>query len=308
MSNPLKAILKKLLQRNSVKKRESQLRKTLRHVTRQEIARDLKKMGIVEGDAVFLHSSMKSLGYVEGGPKAVIGALLDAIGPNGTLLLPTYYLPGGTILATCQMTDYVFDPRIHGTNMGALPTAFLKEPNVYRSVHPTHSVSALGKDAAYFTEKHHLAPSVFGLGSPWERFHLRNGKVLGLGISMGPVTFYHLLEDMMGDAFLEQIWEAETYRLPVIDLAGKRSEVSVRPYRPEFTARRIDHPSREDLRSFMSQFLTQQNTLHLATVASANAWFITAENFLRALQDLAANGITIYTPPEKLTLLSRMRN
>ena len=41
----------------------------------------------------------------------MIGALQDAVGPQGTLLLPAYYLPGGTVRATCDMQDYVFDAR-----------------------------------------------------------------------------------------------------------------------------------------------------------------------------------------------------
>ena len=202
MLDGLKKAIKRIIGKVQQKRREEELKQSQPHVTAAQITADLKKMGIEPGDILFIHSSLKSLGYVDGGPKAVIQGLLDAVGPEGTLLLPTYYMPGGSILGTCQLEGYVFDPRIHGTNMGALPEAFLRFSGVQRSIHPTHSVSAIGKHAKYLTEAHQLAPSVFGRGSPWQRFHELNGKVLGIGISMGPVTFYHLLEDTSATPFL----------------------------------------------------------------------------------------------------------
>src|SRR5260221_13718575 len=101
----------------------------------------------------------------------------------------------------CGIEGYFFDPRVHGTNLGALPAAFLKFQGVERSIHPTHSVSAVGPRARDVTEAHHLAPSIFGMGSPWQRCVELNAKILGLGVTMGPLTFYHVLEDMEGEEF-----------------------------------------------------------------------------------------------------------
>lgn len=258
-------------------------------------------LGIERGDTLFVHSSLKSLGYVEGGASAVIGALQDAVGPEGTLLIPTYYLPGGTVKATCEMKAYEFDPRIHGTNMGRLPESFLNEVATHRSVHPTHSVSAWGRHAQYLTETHHQAPSIFGEGSPWQRFvGLQNAKVLGLGISMGPVTFYHVLEDTLGDAFPERIWDVQTYNLPCLDKEGRRWQVPVRPFVPTVAARRIDYAAREDLREYFRQEFDRVGLRVNGKIGSAEAWFIPAQKFFDHLQYLASEGITIYSTPEQL--------
>lgn len=302
MLDGLKKIVKGILGAFKQKRREEELKKTQPHVTSQQITADLRKMGIQPGDTLFIHSSLKSLGYVDGGPTAVIQGLLDAVGTEGTLLLPTYYMPGGSILGTCQMADYVFDPRIHGTNMGALPEAFLKFSGVHRSIHPTHSVSAIGKHAQYLTEAHHLAPSVFGKGSPWQRFHELNGKVLGIGISMGPVTFYHLLEDTLGDNFPIKVWIDETYTIPCKGWNGEDYLVPVRPYRTEITPNRIDHKSREDLRAFMQDHLLENGVLQTGTVTNAASWFIYAQDFYDQINSLAGSKITIYTSPEALVL------
>jgi aminoglycoside N3'-acetyltransferase len=301
MLKPLKRSVKAALEILRRRRSERQLRQSGTHVTRAGLAQDLAYLGIQRGDTVFLHSSLKSLGYVEGGASSVVKALQDAVGPEGTLLVPTYYLPAGTVKATCELEGYVFDPRSHGTNMGRLPEAFLAEAATHRSVHPTHSVSAWGKHAQYLTEAHHLAPSIFGEGSPWQRFvGLEGAKVLGLGISMGPVTFYHVLEDAMGERFPEPIWEEKIYRLPCLDRDGKRHDVPVRPFAPAVAARRHDNPAREDLREYFRKAFERVGLRVNGKVGEAQSWYIPARGFFDHLEQMAGEGITIYSTPEQL--------
>lgn len=282
-------------------RRQAELQRTAPHATRADILQGLRGLGIQPGDVLFLHSSLKSLGFVEGGPATVLAALQDAVGPEGTLLLPTYWLPGGTLLATCEMKDYVFDPRVHGTNMGALPTAFLALPGLQRSVHPTHSCAAVGPLAAELTRDHHRAPSVFGVGSPWERFaRLPQGKVLGLGISMGPVTFYHLLEDQLGARFPVPIWLEQTYQLPCRDHDGQPCTVPVRPFDPQVTPRRIDQRERADLRDWFAREFDRAGLRRNGQVAAAASWVIEGPAFLNHLHQLAERGITVYSTAEEL--------
>lgn len=298
LKRAVKGALEQLRRRNSANKLRAS---GARHVTQASLAADLAAMGVRRGDALFVHSSLKSLGYVEGGPLAVIRALQDAVGPEGTLLVPTYYLPGGTVKATCAMKDYVFDPRTHGTNMGRLPETFLTQAATHRSVHPTHSVSAWGKHAQFLTEGHHRAPSIFGAGSPWERFvGLEHAKVLGLGVSMGPVTFYHVLEDALGEAFPEPIWEAETVHMPVLDQDGKRWQVPIRPFAALVQGLRIDYKERADLRAYFQQEFERAGLRKNGQVGDAACWTIPAQGFFDHLKQLAAERITIYSTPEQL--------
>jgi aminoglycoside N3'-acetyltransferase len=301
MLKPLKRSVKAALEILRRRRSARQLRQSGRHVTRADLAQDLARLGIGQGDTVFLHSSLKSLGYVEGGASSVIKALQDAVGPEGTLLVPTYYLPAGTVKATCELEGYVFDPRSHGTNMGRLPETFLAEAASHRSVHPTHSVSAWGRHAAYLTEAHHLAPSIFGEGSPWQRFvGIEGARVLGLGVSMGPVTFYHVVEDALGERFPERVWEAGSYSLPCLDREGKRCEVPVRPFAPGVATRRIDYAAREDLREWFRAEFERAGLRVNGRVGEADAWLIPARGFFDHLHTLAEQGITIYSTPEQL--------
>ena len=271
------------------------------HVTRAGLTADLARLGIAQGDTLFVHSSLKSLGYVEGGALAVVHALQDAVGPQGTLLLPTYYLPGGTVRAACATPGYVFDARRHGTHMGRLPEAFLASGNIQRSIHPTHSVSAWGRHAAWLTEGHHRAPSIFGAGSPWQRFlGCQNAKVLGLGISMGPVTFYHALEDAMGDAFPVPVWEGPTALLACLDHDGKRWDVPVRPFDPAVAQRRIDQPDRGDLRDYFEREFDAAGLRVNGQVGDAASWCIPAQAFFEHLGQLASEHVTIYASAAQL--------
>ena len=301
MFSPLKSAVKAMLESLRRRRSASALKHAAPHFKRAELTADLHKMGILPGDTVFIHASLKSLGYVEGGAAQVIGALQDAVGTHGTLLIPSYYMPGGSILGTCKLAGYVFDPRRHGTHMGRLPEAFLAGGAIERSLHPTHSVAAWGRHAAFLTHGHHLAPSVFGQGSPWQRLlEIEHAKVLGLGISMGPVTFYHLLEDSMGDAFPVPVWQSEIHHLPCRDGNGKIWQVPVRPFDMVIAERRIDHPPRSDLRAYFGAEFERAGLRVNGRVGNADSWWIPAQGFFQHLRKLAGENITIYSSAQQL--------
>ncbi len=295
-----KALVKSVLAARDAKRRAAEQQATRRSISTAELQSGIEALGIASGDVVMLHSSLSSIGFVEGGPDAVLDALIDAIGPSGTLVVPTYWLPGGTILATCRLDGYVFDPRRHGTHLGRLPSAFLARDGIARSVHPTHSVSAIGRDARAIVCDHHQAPSIFGAGSPWDRCHALNAKVLGLGISMGPVTFYHLLEDRMLDRFPLPVRMAETFSMPCLDETGRRVTVPVVPLDPRFMPQRIDAPGRDDLRDYFRREFDRPALSRRGRIGDAASWVIPAQPFLGHLEALAADGITIYATAEQL--------
>lgn len=297
---PLKRTIKHWLAALRSKANESAIKAEAPHVERTTIIDGLHRMGIVPGDVVMLHSSLKSIGYVEGGARTVLEAVYETISPGGTLVVPTYYLPGGTIYNTCKMTDYVFDPRVHGSNLGALPDTFLTMPGIKRSIHPTHSVSALGPRADYIVSSHHLASSIFGVGSPWERCLQLNAKVMGLGISMGPVTFYHLLEDLLLDKFPLPVRLNEVHMLKCRDWNGELVEVPITPLDPAYNPRRIDNKARIDLQQFFMNDFCDAGILTAGRVGTALAWFVPAQAFYQRLVYLAERGITIYSEPAQL--------
>src|SRR5512146_608863 len=103
-----------------------------------ELTPDLLKLGIRAAGVLMVHSSLKSLGRVVGGPEAVIRGLMEALGKAGTLLMPALTYERVTA------DQPVFDVRRTPGNVGLIPETFRRRAGTRRSVHPTHSVCGVG--------------------------------------------------------------------------------------------------------------------------------------------------------------------
>ena len=120
-------------------------------VSKDRIIRDLRRIGVEEGDHVAVALSLKSIGYVKDGPEAFIDALLEAVGPNGTIMMNAHTR---SFIVSDIASNYIFDYRSTPTWTGLVPETFRKRRNSIRSEHPRCSVSAIGKLAKLLTEGH----------------------------------------------------------------------------------------------------------------------------------------------------------
>lgn len=295
----VKHFIKEIISIILYKRRMSVLRGERPLVSKKKLISDLYLTGLDKGDVVFLHSSLKKIGFVEGGPKTIIDAFEDVLGCEGTLIVPTFSMKG-TMMNTCLDTGYTFDVNHTPTTMGAIPSALLKSKESKRSIHPTHSVAAIGKHASWITESHHLSSSTFGKDSPWGRLVDCGGKLMGLGIDMGPVTFYHLLEDLWGDKFPLPVKIDTKYQIPCLDWDGKSVTVRVQPFDKAYSKQRIDQADRSDLRMFFQNVFSEAGIIKTFKVGQAESWIGQAREFLQFLEDMASQGITIYSGPEQL--------
>jgi aminoglycoside 3-N-acetyltransferase len=167
-------------------------------VTRESIANDLSRLGLELGDVVFFHSSLSSLGWVEGGADAVVDAFLDVVGPEGLIIVPT--------LTWCFATDGprgpAFDPRETPSRVGAISEALRRRPNAHRSAHPTHSIAGLGRRAKELVAGHDTT-STFGKDGPYRRYVDWGAKILFLGVPHTRNTTLHAVEDWLDMPYLE---------------------------------------------------------------------------------------------------------
>lgn len=165
---------------------------------------EVRRLGVAPDDVVMVHVSMKSLGWVLGGADTVVRALLDAVGPEGTLVATcgwhsdTWY--GFERWPTSMQELYraempAFDPeRSEATpEVGRIPERIRTWPGAIRSTHPESSLVAIGPRARWLMEPH---PRDFpsGEGSPLARLVEAKGKVLMLGAPLETITLLHHAE------------------------------------------------------------------------------------------------------------------
>lgn len=291
--------LNKLIRKKIKSKiRKEEIKKRLPHITKEDLVNDFKSIGIKQGDILFVHSSLSKIGFVEGGPHTVIDALLEVLTKEGTLAIPTYTMKG-SMFNTCIDKKYLFNLN-KPTNLGAIPSELLKMKGIYRSIHPTHSVSAIGKYAEYITKDHHIGEKTFGKNSPWGKVIKLKGKFLGIGISLGPTTQYHYIEDIMENDFPIKVKIDKLYKIKCKISKHKFIYVNVRPLDPNVAKTRIDKKQNHFIRDYFWNIFKSLELLHCGKIGNAKSWWINAEIFSIALIKLAKLGITIYSTEAQL--------
>jgi len=175
-------------------------------VTRDSLYKDLINLGVRPGMTLIVHSSLSSLGWVCGSAAAVVLALQDVLGEQGTLVMPAH---SGDLSDPAEWSlppvpaDWIeiirqnmpaYDPRLTPTRgMGAIVDTFLKQTDVLRSDHPQLSFGARGPLARQITSNHDLVSSL-GEQSPLARLYDLDAWVLLLGVTHENNTSLHLCE------------------------------------------------------------------------------------------------------------------
>ena len=142
-------------------------------VDKKIIADGLRNLGLKQGDIVLLHSSLLSLGHVEGGPAAVIDAFLEVIGSEGTLLVPVFGA------------------------LGILTEELKHRPGAIISPSPVGTLAALGKDAEELCRDHWKAETAHGENTPFTRLAEKGGYVCLMGVDQDRNTTLHSIEALL---------------------------------------------------------------------------------------------------------------
>ena len=173
-------------------------------VTRSQLVRQLEELGLRSGGATMVHCRMSALGRVVGGAETVVRALLDAVGPDGTLVAYTGWqdAPPDDLGALEEAARHAYleehppyDPRValSSRDHGRVPEALRTWPGALHSGHPEAGVVALGPLAGAVTVSHPY-DDAYGAGTPYARLVEFSGRILMLGAPLETVTLVHHAE------------------------------------------------------------------------------------------------------------------
>ncbi|MBD7912026.1 MULTISPECIES: AAC(3) family N-acetyltransferase [Clostridium] len=175
-------------------------------LTKEDLINQFKNCGLSQGQTIFVHTSLSKLGFVVGGAETLIRALLEIVGDEGTLIMPSQtwknldpssgvhwevpekYWP--IIRENWPAYDKEITPAI---GMGIVAEMFRKWPGAKRTEHPARSIASIGKHAEYITSTHDLS-NIFGKGSPLDKLYELDGYVLLIGVGYDKNTSLHLAE------------------------------------------------------------------------------------------------------------------
>ncbi len=156
--------------------------------TKAELIAQLADMGVDRNGTLLVHSSMKAIGEVDGGADTVLDALTEYM-KDGLLVLPTH------TWRQMSKTYTVFDSRTEPSCVGLLTNLFLKREGVVRSLHPTHSVAAIGHDADDYTSGEETTLSPCPRHGCWGKLYDRKAQILFVGCSLKSNTYLHGVEE-----------------------------------------------------------------------------------------------------------------
>lgn len=249
--------------------------------TKSSLMNDLERMGIDPKGTLLMHSSMKSIGEVDGGADTVLDTLSEYM-QDGLLVLPTH------TWSYVNASNPKFDVMNSPSCVGILPEIFRKRPGVIRSYHPTHSVAALGKDAADFVEGAELLDTPCHRESVWGKLLDREATIILVGVDLRRNTFIHGIEE----------W---------VDIPGRLTDhheqlITVLPDGTEVTVPSRRHCGLSWSEHFwkVEKVLEEQGAIHRAQLGDAKVWVCSAVKTTEILTAMLAENPDLFSDNEPL--------
>lgn len=223
--------------------------------TLDELISALEGLGIRPGQILVVHSSLRALS-LDASPAEIIEALLDFLGPEGTLVIPAIprypEAPDGIERLTRNLADEVWTYDVQATPpwTGTLARVMMADPRSRRSRMPLNSIVAIGP-AVEDMLAHELdtgadgrAPTPNGPGSAWAWMAANGAEIVAIGVDLAhSLTMIHVAEDAYEDDWPVKNW----YRPRTFDVVdqGHHSRVHVRERHPKWACfygeQRLNH-------------------------------------------------------------------
>jgi hypothetical protein len=274
------------IERVKVRKRKKFIQ-SLNSTTESDIMKLLSgPLGIRKNDTVMVHSSMDVL-KIDFSPLRLLDMLREIVGKEGLLLFPSYPIISASRF---MKKGKAFDVKKTPTTAGLLAELARRSNGALRSLHPTKSVCAIGKNAREIVSGHEKCEYPFDEMSPYGKFVKLNGKVIGLGLySYECLMIMHCIQGVLGEAFPVPRDQDTYYNWDCIDYSGKTVNVKVLAYH---------YIGQLDCQRYIENYFP--NDICYDFEEKRRPFFVCQSKlFLNSGVKLARQGITWYTFPER---------
>lgn len=284
IKNYLPTFLKKKLddrvKRNKLKKHKE--RKQRVYVKLEEIENILNKFHF--NSDVIIHSSTSNIGKIEGGAKNLTDLIISKIDLSKyTLLAPALPFLG-------SMKEYLdscdnFNLENAKNAMGNISNMIMKKEGCLRSLHPTHSVIAVGKDGEYYTFDHELCTTPFCTNSAYYKITKNGGKILMFGVNLNSITNFHVYEDMLGELLPFEVYEKGKYTIKSTNGIIEKN-IEVKAHNPFLSAKRDCEKARK--------YLEKNGYIETYSIGDSEISLLDAKGLTITLLEMLLKGESIY--------------
>lgn len=245
-----------------------------------ELVAALSRAGVTPGDTIMVHSAFDLQHGFRGTISNVIDALLEAVGPEGNVLMVS--MPYRSSSLEYLRKERCFEVLRTPSAMGLVSEFFRRRPGVVRSLHPTHPVLAYGPRAAWFVEGHEDCLYGCGPGSPFEKLAQVGGKLVFFNVDLKTMTFFHYLEHLLSPRFPFKLYTDEPLDVPVVDHAGQRRTLRAYVYPADAVRRR--RPAR------LHGWLRERGLVHEQRVGASRLQVVGARETVALVEEMAGRG------------------
>lgn len=252
---------------------------------KENLVAAFKKLGVVSGDTVLLHSSFKYNNGFKGNAQDVINCLLQTLGPKGNLLMVS--MPYGCSSYEYLMKQPIFDVRKTPSKMGIISEVFRRKEGVLRSLHPTHPVLVYGEKAAWIVEGHESSVYPCGKNTPFDKLRLLNGKILFFDVPFRTFTFIHYIEDLIKDELLFRLYTADPIPARMVNYVGNSHILNTYVFDKEAYTTRNPQVLEDEL--LKSQYLKKLK------IGRTKLMMVSAEDAVQCTYQMLKNKVYFYS-------------
>lgn len=193
-------------------------------LNKNDIKEYLASVGIKRNDTVLIHTSLKSLGGLEGGADMLIDAFCEYLN-DGLFIVPTHTWDNVT------PEKPFYNVRETLPCIGKLPEIAAFRQDGIRSLHPTHSVAAFGKRAAEYVKGEEKCASPAPKGGCWARLYDERAKILLIGVGLNRNTYFHAVDEILD---IKDRLNDKAYTIEITDYDGRK--LMSPPFHSHYTA------------------------------------------------------------------------